>query len=70
MEIYPDSEGARQKVLSESYDWIAGGGGAETVERTGKEGGSGEYINHVEKTVGKEEEANMYRYWYETGDGK
>ena len=30
---------SRQKVLSESYDWIAGGGGAETVEGIGKEGG-------------------------------
>ena len=59
---------SRQKVLSESYDWIAGGGGAETVEGIGKEVGSGEYINHVEKTAGKEEEANMYRYWYETGE--
>ena len=50
-----------QKALAESYDWIASGGGAETVEGIGKEGGSGEYINHVEETAGKKEEANMYR---------
>ncbi len=60
---------ARQKILSESYDWIASGGGAETVEGIGKEGGSGEYINHVEETAGKKKEANMYRYWYETEEG-
>lgn len=60
---------ARQKILSESYDWIASGGGAETAEGIGKEGGSGEYINHVEETAGKKEETNMYRYWYETEEG-
>ena len=37
----------------------------------GKETGTGEYINHVEETAGKEEEANIYRYWYEAEeDGK
>ena len=37
----------------------------------GKEARNGEYINHVEETAGKEEEANMYRYWYEAEeDGK
>lgn len=56
----------RQKVLAESYEWIAGGGGAETLTGIGKEGGNGEYINHVEETAGKEEEADMYRYRYET----
>ena len=60
---------ARQKILSESYDWIASGGGAETAEGIGKEGGRGEYINHVKETAGKKEEANMYRYWYETEEG-
>lgn len=56
----------RQKVLAESYEWIASGGGAETLTGIGKEGGNGEYINHVEETAGKEEEADMYRYRYET----
>ena len=56
----------RQKVLAESYEWIASGGGAETLTGIGKEGGNGEYINHVEETAGKEEEADMYRYQYET----
>ena len=60
---------ARQKILSESYAWIASGGGAEPVQGIGKERGSGEYINHVEETAGKKEEANMYRYWYETEEG-
>ena len=62
---------SRQKALAESYEWIASGGGAETVKGIGKEGGNGEYINHVEETAGKEEEANIYRYWYEAEeDGK
>ena len=56
----------RQKSLAESYEWIAQGGGAEAVKKIGKEKGTGEYINHVEETAGKQEEANMYRYWYET----
>ena len=56
----------RQKILAESYEWIARGGGSEIVKGIGKEGGTGEYINHVEETAGKKEEANMYRYWYET----
>lgn len=61
----------RQKALAESYKWIAQGGGAETVKGIGKERGTGEYINHVEETAGKKEEANMYCYWYETeGQGK
>lgn len=51
---------ARQKALAESYGWIREGGGAEIVEKTEKERGNGEYINHVEKTAGKEETANMY----------
>lgn len=54
----------RQKALAESYEWIAMGGGAETVKGIGKEAGTGEYIDHVEETAGKEEEANIYRYWY------
>ena len=61
----------RQKALAESYEWIASGGGAETVKGIGKEAGNGEYINHVEETAGKEEEANIYRYRYEAEeDGK
>lgn len=56
----------RQKILAESYEWIARGGGSEIVKGIGKESGTGEYINHVEETAGKKEEANMYRYWYET----
>ena len=57
---------SRQKALAESYDWIVREGGAERVDRIGKEGGTGEYVNHVEETAGKKEEANMYHYWYET----
>lgn len=62
----------RQKVLAESYHWIQEGGGAKIVKGIGKEKGIGEYINHVEETAGKEESANMYRYWYESEneDGK
>ena len=60
----------RQKVLAESYEWIARGGGAERVEGIGKEKGMGEYDNHVEETAGKKEEANMYRYRYETDESE
>ena len=59
----------RQKALAESYEWIAQGGGVETVKGIGKELGTGEYANHVEETAGKKEEANIYRYWYETEEG-
>ena len=57
---------SRQKVLAENYAWIAGGGGAQTIKGIGKERGRGEYINHVEESAGKKEEANMYSYRYET----
>lgn len=57
---------ARQKLLAENYAGIQKSGGAHTVEKIGKEKGTGEYINHVEVAAGKEEIANMYRYWYET----
>ena len=60
----------RQKILAESYEWIQEGGGAEKVEKRGKERGDGEYINHVEGVAGKKETANMYRYWYKTKDGE
>lgn len=61
MEIYPDPESD-----TESYNWIASGGGAETVTGIGKERGTGEYVNHVEETAGKKEEMNIYCYRYET----
>lgn len=54
-----------QKLLAESCAWIREGNGAETVKTIGKELGTGEYSNHVEKAAGKEEIANMYRYWYQ-----
>ena len=55
----------RQKLLSESYEWIAGGGGKTEVKNIGKELGTGGYINHVEETAGKKELANIYEYQYE-----
>ena len=33
--------------------------------RNRKENGSGEYVNHVEETAGKEETANLFRYTYD-----
>ena len=60
---------ARQKLLAENYSGIQKCGGAKTVEKIGKEMGTGEYINHVEEAAGKTETANMYRYWYEA-EGK
>lgn len=59
----------RQKLLAENYSGIQKSGGAQVIEKIGKESGTGEYINHVEEAAGKEETANMYRYWYET-EGK
>lgn len=58
----------RQKLLSESYEWIAEGGGKTEVRNIGKELGTGAYINHVEETAGKKETANMYEYRYEYKD--
>jgi len=42
-----------QKALSESYEWIQKGGGANIVDKMGKEGGKGESINHVEEVAEK-----------------
>lgn len=55
----------RQALLSESYEWIAGGGGKTEIKNIGKELGTGAYINHVEETAGKKETANIYEYRYE-----
>ncbi len=57
---------ARQKLLDESYEWIRQGNGSRKVGRIGKEKGTGEYVNHVEETAGKEETANLFSYSYET----
>jgi len=40
------------------------------VERIGRELGTGHFANHVEKTAGKTEMANIFEYWYETKDDK
>ena len=50
----------RQKLLDESYEWIRQGNGSVEVCGIGKEKGSGEYVNHVEETAGKEETANLF----------
>ena len=55
----------RQKLLDESYEWIRQGNGSVEVCGIGKENGSGEYVNHVEETAGKEETANLFRYTYD-----
>lgn len=52
----------RQKLLDESYEWIRQGDGSTKVRQIGKEKGTGEYVNHVEETAGKEEDANLFRY--------
>lgn len=56
----------RQKLLDESYEWIREGEGSTQVIGIGKEKGTGEYINGVEETAGKEETANLYSYSYKT----
>ena len=60
----------RQKLLEESYEWIRKGNGSTQVAGIGKEKGSGEYINHIEGTAGKKEEANLFCYTYKTKDGR
>ncbi len=57
----------RQKLLDESYEWVRQGKGSVTADRMGKEKGTGEYVNHVEETAGKEETANLFSYSYKTG---
>lgn len=56
----------RQKLLDESYEWIREGNGSTQVTGIGKEKGTGEYINNVEETAGKEEIANVFSYSYKT----
>ena len=57
---------SRQKLLGESYDWIKQGGGVTEKAGICPEKGTGEYINHVDETAGKEETANIFCYTYET----
>ncbi len=52
----------RQKLLDESCEWIRQGNGSTRISRIGKEKETGEYVNHVEGTAGKEETANLFRY--------
>lgn len=54
----------RQKLLTESYEWIALGGGKIEVKNICKERGTGAYINHVEEVAGKAEVMNVYEYQY------
>jgi len=54
----------RQKLLDESYEWVRQGKGSVIVDRIGKEKGTGEYVNHVEETAGKEETSNLFSYSY------
>lgn len=63
-------KGSRQKVIQDSYDWIKDGGGSCIIQRIGKEKGTGEYINGVEKTAGKKESQNIYQYTYAETDEK
>lgn len=61
---------SRQKKLAESYEWITEGEGHETVEKIGRELGTGAFANHVEEVAGKKETANIYEYRYETKNEK
>lgn len=54
----------RQKLLTESYEWIAQGGGKTEIKSICKESGTGAYINHVEEVAGKAETMNVYEYHY------
>jgi len=56
----------KQKLLDESYEWIREGKGSTQITGIGKEKGTGEYINNVEETAGKEEIANLFSYRYKT----
>lgn len=59
---------SRQPMLAESYAWIVEGGGGKEVRGIGKEKGIGRFVNHVEETAGKEQEANLYDYRYQSVD--
>ncbi len=52
----------RQKLLAESYEWIAQGGEKTEIKNICKEKGTGAYINHVEEVAGKAEVMNVYEY--------
>lgn len=54
----------RQKLVTESYEWIAQGGGKTEIKSICKESGIGAYINHVEEVAGKAETMNVYEYHY------
>lgn len=54
----------RQKLLTESYEWITQGGGKIEIKNISKERGTGAYINHVEEVAGKAEVMNVYEYHY------
>ena len=60
----------RQKLLSECYEWIAGGNGKTEIKNISKELGIGAYINNVSETAGKKEKMNVYEYSYINKDEK
>lgn len=55
----------RQKQLNEDFEYLTNSEECVTMERIGKEKGTGVYVNHVEEVTGKPFVANMYKYSYE-----
>lgn len=62
--IFTHKKGS-QKNLDESYELFVREGDYKGIDSVGAEKGSARFVNHVEKTVGKEETANMLEYQYE-----
>lgn len=61
---------ARQKCLDESYELFKEGGESTEVKGVCRERGNARFVNHVESTLEKPEEANIFEYSYEAKTGK
>ena len=61
--IFTHKEGT-QKNIDESYELFVQDGACERMESIGKEKGTGQYMNHIEETVGKTEVFNIFEYHY------
>ena len=57
-------KGKRQKLVEESYRLFVEDGEAATIERICSEKGKAVYVNHVEETLEKEYDANIFEYSY------
>lgn len=58
----------RQAQISEGFEWIRSGDGAEEINGICAEKGTGSFANHVEDVAGKTETINVLEYRYEKED--